>query len=117
MFPQRVYHCQCVSLIVKLCLVNGLYLLDEICSKIGSKNLKQNIYYCKCGKYSENVIFSCRAHMRMRSLCEKSNQVCNECLKRYLKTAYDCCYEHTKFDIPKQIKIERKVLKLIVQKL
>ena len=30
MFPQTVYHCSCVSLQIKLCLVNGHYSLKDI---------------------------------------------------------------------------------------
>ena len=33
-FPEKVYHCSCVSLDVKLCLVNGNYSLTDICNEI-----------------------------------------------------------------------------------
>ena len=53
----------------------------------------------------------------MISLCEKDNQKCNRCMKRYLKTAFDCCYDHTDFDLPMCIKKQKKVLRLIVEQL
>ena len=55
--------------------------------------------------------------MSMISGCEMDNEKCLRCIKRYLKTAFDCCYDHTNFDLPMSIKKEKKVLCLIVQKL
>ena len=117
MFPQRVYHCSCVSLLIKLCLVNGLYSLKDIVGKLKSEYIKNGIYFCKCGNDLQNVVFSCREHMSMVTLCEKDNRKCRRCMIQYLKTAYDCCYNYTNFDLPLSIKKEKKVLRLIVEKL
>ena len=116
MFPQNVYHCPCVSLQIKLCLVNGQYSLSDICKRVKTKIVGDNIYYCKCGKDKEHAIFSCKKHMRLISLCDKK-QRCFRCMEKYLKLAYHCCYDHTKFDLPTSVKKEKKTLKLIVEKL
>ena len=117
MFPEKVYHCSCVDLKIKLCLVDGHYSLEDICKKINEQLYADNIYYCKCGDTLENVIFSCRQHMSLISGCELDNKRCLRCIKKYLKIAYDCCYNHTNFDLPMSIKKEKKVLCLIVEKL
>ena len=116
MYPNKVYHCPCVGLEIKLCLVNGHYSLKDIISKLNEKvNTDRKIYSCKCGQ--NEVIFSCRKHMSMISGCEIDNQRCIRCIKIYLKTAYHCCYDQTNFDLPLSIKKEKKVLCLIVEKL
>ena len=118
MFPQNVYHCPCVSLLIKLCLVNEEYSLSDICKMIRNKKVTgDNIYYCKCGNELEHAIFSCKKHMRLISLCERSKKRCFRCMGKYLKSAYNCCYDYTKFDVPTSVKKDKKTLKLIVQKL
>ena len=117
MFPKTVYHCSCVNLEIKLCLINGHYSLKDIVKKLNEKVSYNKIYCSKCGDNLQNVIFSCREHMSMISGCEMDNKKCLRCIKRYLKTAFDCCYDHTNFDLPMSIKKEKKVLCLIVQKL
>ena len=118
MFPQNVYHCPCVNLQIKLCLVNGQYSLSDICEKVRTEIVGDNIYYCKCGNDLEHAIFSCKKHMHLISVCElRENQRCFRCMRRYLKLAYHCCYDHTKFDLPTSVKKEKKTLKLIVEKL
>ena len=117
MFPKTVYHCSCVDLEIKLCLVNGHYSLKDIVKKLNEKVAFHKIYCLKCGDNLENVIFSCRKHMSLISYCELDNERCLRCIKRYLKIAYDCCYDYTNFDLPMSIKKEKKVLCLIVEKL
>ena len=68
MFPKKVYHCPCVSLQIKLCLVNGDYSLKDICKKLNQVEVEvegdnQKIYCSKCGDNMEDVIFSCTKHM------------------------------------------------------
>ena len=117
MFPKNVYHCPCVDLQIKLCLVNGQYLLSDICNKLRKEIVGDNIYYCKCGNDLQHVIFSCRKHMSLKSVCElHKNQRCYNCIKTYLRLAYDCCYNHTSFDIPMSVKKQKKTLMLMVQK-
>ena len=118
MFPKNVYHCPCVNLQIKLCLVNGQYSLTDICEKVRKEIVGDNIYYCKCGNESEHAIFSCKKHMRMISGCElNDNQRCHRCMKNYLQLAYNCCYDHTSFDVPMSVKKEKKTLMLIVEKI
>ena len=118
MFPKTVYHCSCVDFEIKLCLVNGHYSLKDICKKLNEKISNHKIYCSKCGDNLEDVIFSCREHMSLISGCELDNKKCLPCIKRYLKTAYDCCcYDYTSFDLPMSIKKEKKVLCLIIEKL
>ena len=119
MFPKTVYHCSCVALEIKLCLVNGNYSLKDIVKKLNKKASYRKIYCSKCGDNLENVIFSCRKHMHLISICElKDKGRCLRCIKRYLKTAYDCCnYDYTNFDLQMSIKREKKTLCLIVEKL
>ena len=106
MFPETVYHCQCVSLQIKLCLVNGQYCLTDIVEKLKEK-CHSEIYYCKCGNNHQNVVFSCRNHMSLVCLCKKSNQQCEPCMKSYLKAAYRL-YDKTNFDLPLSIKKKKK---------
>ena len=118
MFPKNVYHCPCVNLQIKLCLVNGHYSLSDICQKVKEELIGDNVYYCKCGNDLEHAIFSCKKHMSLISVCElNDNQRCLRCMRRYLKLAYHCCYAHTSFDLPTSIKKDKKTLCLIVQKL
>ena len=85
MFPKTVYHCSCVDLEIKLCLVNGHYSLKDIVKKLNEKLCyKKNIFCSKCGDNLENVIFSCREHMSLISVCEFNNKRCLRCIKRYL---------------------------------
>ena len=128
MYPDKVYHCQCVSLDVKLCLVNGDYSLKDIIKKLRKCTVNRLFYCCKCGDDKRNVIFSCVNHMQMtvfsvqhddgyEHLEKTSKNSCKRCIKKYLQTAYSCCYEHTSFDIPLAIKKEKKVLCLRLTKL
>ena len=128
MYPNNVYHCPCVSLDVKLCLVNGDYSLKDICKKLRQSKVNRLFYCCKCGDGKRDIIFSCLNHMRMTIFCvenyndylyidQKSKSYCKRCIKRYLQMAYSCCYEHTSFDIPLAIKKEKKVLCLRLTKL
>ena len=41
MFPKKVYHCPCVAFEIKLCLINGDYLLKDIISHF-NENAHQN---------------------------------------------------------------------------
>ena len=128
MYPDKVYHCSCVSLDVKLCLVNGDYSLKDIITKLRKSKVNRLFYCCKCGDGKRDVIFSCENHMRMTvfsvkhddgfiHLDQQSKNKCKRCIKKYLKTAYNCCYQHTNFDIPLAIKKEKKVLCLRLTKL
>ena len=117
MFPKNVYHCSCVGFEIKLCLVNGHYSLKDICKKLNEKlDADRKIYCSKCGDNLKEVIFSCRQHMSLVSLCEHDNEKCVRCIKRYLKMAYHC-YDYTSFNLPLSIKKEKKTLCLIVEKL
>ena len=121
MFPNKVYHCPCVNLEIKLCLVNGHYSLKHIVKKLNQKVDDQKIYCSKCGDDLQDVIFSCAEHMNLVifstkevdgyfELDKKVKNSCKYCLKKYLKEAYRCCYDYTKFDVPITIKKEKKVL-------
>ena len=115
MYPKRVYHCPCVAFEIKLCLIDGYYSLKDIVWKLNENvNSSKKIYSSKCG--NEEVIFSCRKHMSLITLCEIDNKRCLKCIKIYLQTAYNC-YEYTNFDLPMLIKKERKVLCLNIEKL
>ena len=127
MYPNKVYHCPCVSLEIKLCLVNGHYSVKDICKKLNQSIDDIKIYCCKCGDGLQDVIFSCVDHMKLIILsCEndgtfveltqKDKNSCKICIKRYLQTACECCYDHTKFDIPIAIKKQKKVLCLRLKK-
>ena len=130
MFPNKVYHCPCVSLVIKLCLVNGDYSLKDICKKLNQKIDNRKIYCSKCGDDLQDVIFSCTDHMRLVifsvkededssyiELHQKTKDSCRNCLKKYLKTAYSCCYDYTNFDLPLTIKKQKKVLCLCLDKI
>ena len=121
MFPNKVYHCPCVSLEIKLCLVNGQYSLRDICKKLNETIDDKKIYCSKCGDDLQDVVFSCVNHMQLVifsvkqdgcyvELDEKTKNFCKYCIKKYLQAAYDCCYEHTDFDVPIAIKKKKKVL-------
>ena len=127
MFPNNVYHCPCVSLEIKLCLVNGIYSLKDICKKLNEKIDDRKIYCSKCGDNLQHVIFSCTDHMSLvifsikqnddyMELNEEIKKSCKYCLKKYLQIAYDCCYDYTSFDLPIAIKKEKKTLCLRLQK-
>ena len=121
MYPNKVYHCQCVSLDVKLCLVNGDYSLKNICTKLRQSKVNRLFYCCKCGDVKQDVIFSCLDHMQLTvyndHIDQQSKNKCKRCIKKYLQLAYSCCYQHTNFDIPLAIKKEKKVLCLRLTKL
>ena len=120
MYPNKVYHCPCVSLEIKLCLVNGQYSLKDICKRLNRSKNHRKLYCCKCGDGC--VIFSCLNHIPVVIIKKdgsyfKLNQKtknCRRCLRRYLQSAYSCCYEHTDFDVPIAIKKKKKVLCLRV---
>ena len=128
MFPNKVYHCSCVSLEIKLCLVNGQYSLKDICKKLNETIDDKKIYCSKCGDDLQNVIFSCVNHMQIVilsctqvgtyvELTETAKNSCKICIKKYLQTACECCYEHTDFDVPIAIKKKKKVLCLRLTKI
>ena len=124
MYPNKVYYCPCIKIDVMLCLVNGDYSLNDISNKITKSSVNRLFYCCKCGNDNRDVIFSCVQHMRLKTflvgdehLLEDHKNNCKQCIKKYLKIAYRCCYEHTKFDIPLPIKKEKKVLRLRLTKL
>ena len=108
----KVYDCPCVSLEIKLCLVNGDYSLKDICKKLNQKIDDRKIYCSKCGDELQDVIFSCTEHMSLVIFSVKKDD--DYCLKKYLQTAYHCCYDYTNFDVPITIKKEKKVLCLCI---
>ena len=116
MYPEKVYHCPGVAFQIKLCLINGHYSFKDVILYL-NQNLRLNrkIYSSKCG--IDEVIFSCREHMSLKSICEtNNNKICLKCIKTYLQTAY-YCYEYTNFVLPLQVKKNKEVLCLIVEKL
>ena len=124
MFPNKVYYCPCIKIDVMLCLVNGDYSLNDITNKIKKCSVNRLFYCCKCGNDNCDVIFSCVQHMRLKTflvgdehLSDDHKNNCKQCIKKYLKIAYSCCYQHTKFDIPRTIKKQKKVLCLRLTKL
>ena len=124
MFPDKVYYCPCVKVDVMMCFVNGDYSLKDIIGKLKKSKAKKMFFCTKCGDDKRDVIFSCTNHMRLNNylvgdehLSNNHKKNCKQCLKKYLRTAYSCCYQHTKFDIPLQIKKEKKVLCLRLTKL
>ena len=124
MFPEKVYYCPCLKIDVMMCLVNGDYSLKDITSKLIKSKVKKLFYCTKCGKDKRYVIFSCVDHMRLKTfiagdehLTEEHKNNCKQCIKKYLRIAYACCYGHTKFDIPLPIKKQKKVLRLRLTKL
>ena len=126
MFPNKVYHCPCVTLEIKLCLVKGNYSLKDICKYLNQNVDQKKIYCSKCGDDLQHVVFSCTEHMNLVifsvkqendyyvQLNEDIKKSCKYCLKKYLQTAYNCCYDYTNFDLPITIKKEKKVLCLRV---
>ena len=109
-------------------MVNGNYSLKDICKTLNQKIDERKIYCSKCGDDLQDVIFSCTEHMHLVifsikkdngyiELTEEIKKSCKYCLKKYLKTAYHCCYNYTNFDLPLTIKKEKKVLCLILNKL
>ena len=124
MFPDKVYYCPCLKIDVMMCLVNGDYCLKDIIRKLKKCQAKRVFFCTKCGNDKHDVIFSCVDHMRLKTflvgdghLSDDHRNNCKQCLKKYLRTAYSCCYQHTKFDVPLQMKKEKKVLCLRLTKL
>ena len=125
MYPNKVYYCPCLKIDVMMCLVDGDYCLKDICSKIKKSSKVKRLFFCtKCGDQNRCVIFSCVDHMRLKTFLVGDNHLsddhknnCKQCIKKYLRIAYSCCYEHVKFDVPLQIKKEKKVLRLRLTKL
>ena len=124
MYPDKVYYCPCLKIDVMMCLVNGDYSLKDICSKVKKSKVNRLFFCTKCGDQKRSVIFSCTDHMRLKTylvgdehLSDDHKNNCKQCLKKYLRTAYSCCYEHVNFDVPLQIKKEKKVLRLRLTKL
>ena len=124
MFLDKVYYCPCLKIDVMMCLVNGNYSLNDIITELKKSKAKKLFYCTRCGDDKQNVIFSCVDHMKLKTflvgdghLTEEHRNNCIRCLKKYLRTAYSCCYEHTKFDVPQQFKKEKKVLRLRLTKL
>ena len=122
MYPNKVYHCPCVSLEIKLCLVNGQYSLKDICKKLNQSKEHRTIYCCKCGDGC--VVFSCINNIRVGIFLNKQHgsyfelnekiKNCRRCLTKYLQASYKYCYEHTDFNIPIAIKKKKKVLRVMV---
>ena len=122
MYPNKVYHCPCVSLDIKLSLVNGEYSLKDICKRLNQSKDHRRIYCCKCNDAS--VVFSCINHIPVVIFPVKKDgsyfkldaktKNCRRCLRKYLQAAYSYCYEHTDFDLPIAIKKKKKVLRLCV---
>ena len=117
MYPKNVYHCPCVSFEVKMCLIEGHYSLKDIITYLNEKiSPNHKIYASKCG--IDEVVFSCRQHMSLKSICEeKDRKRCLRCIKTYLQTSYYCCFDHTNFDLPMCVKKNKKTLCLLVEKL
>ena len=117
MYPKNVFHCQCLAFQVKMCLIEGHYSLKDIITYL-NEHLTANhkIYASKCG--IDEVVFSCRQHMSLTSICEENDRKrCLRCIKTYLQTSYSCCFDHTNFDLPLHVKKNKKTLCLIVKKL
>ena len=115
MYPNKVYHCSCVDFEIKLCLIDGIYSFKDIILRLMKRlNLNQKIYATKCN--NGDVVFSCRHHMCLTTVCEKYDKTCLRCIKTFLQTSY-WSYKHTNFDLPLYIKKENKTLCLIVKKL
>ena len=125
-FPEKVYHCSCLSLNVKLCLVNGNYSFIDICNEINQTS-GEKIFCSRCGDNKQYVILSCLKHMALVvfsqqisddyvELTIQTKDKCLRCIKNYLKIAYKCCYEYTDFDLPMTVKKEKKTLCLCLRK-
>ena len=67
MYPDKVYYCQCLKVVIMMCLVNGDYCLKDICSKIKKSKVNRLFFCTKCGDQKRSVIFSCKDHMRLRT--------------------------------------------------
>ena len=125
MYPNKVYYCRCLKIDVMMCLVDGCYSLNDIINKIKNHSKINRLFYCaRCGDDKKNVIFSCVSHIRLRSflcgdnhLTDQHKDRCPRCIKKYLRTSFSCCYEHTKFDVPLVVKRQKKVLRLRLKKL
>ena len=117
MYPKNVFHCQCLAFQVKMCLIEGHYSLKDIITYLNENlSVNQKIYASKCG--IDEVVFSCRQHMSLTSICEENDRKrCLRCIKTYLQTSYSCCFDHTNFDLPLHVKKNKKTLCLIVKKL
>ena len=112
MYPNKVYHCPCVSLEIKLCLINGQYSLKDICNRLNQSKEHRRIYCCKCGDGLQNIIFSCINHIK-----QKTKTSCRSCLRKHLQAIYSRCYEHTDFNVPAEIKKKKKTLCLRLTKI
>lgn len=118
MFPDRVYYCDCIKIDVQMCLVNGDYSLKDIIKKLRKCKVNKVFFCVKCGEDKRYVIFSCRSHMKLRTFLTGNDyslehkRVCKKCIKEYLRIAYSCCYDHVKFDVPKDVKRLKKTLRL-----
>ena len=121
MFPNKVYYCPCVKIDIMMCLVNGDYCLKDIISKLKKCKVNKLFYCTKCGDDKRSVIFSCVDHMKLKTFLvgesEDHLNNCKKCIKKYLRIAYSCCYEHVKFDVPLQVKKQKGVLCLRLTKL
>ena len=128
MYPNKVYHCPCVSLEIKLCLVNGHYSLKNICKKLNQSKYERQLYSCKCGDGKKDIIFSCINHMELVIfsvkedggyfyLDQKTKDSCKFCIRKYLQSSYSCCYDKTDFDVPIEVKKKKKVLCLRLKKI
>ena len=105
MYPIRVYHCSCVAIEIRLCLIDGHYSLKDIVSKLNEKVNCSRIYSIKCGKHE--AIFSCRKHMQFTTKCETDKKRCLKCIRTYLTISYDR-YEYTNFTLPQFVKEKKK---------
>ena len=125
-FPEKVYHCSCLSINIKLCLVNGNYSLNDICNEL-NQTRGDKIFCSRCGDNNQSVIFSCIKHMALVvffqeinegyiKLTEQTKDKCLRCIRKYLQIAYRCSYEYTDFDLPMTIKKEKKTLCLCLRK-
>ena len=114
MYPIRVYHCSCVAIEIRLCLINGHYSLNDIVSKLNEKVNASKIYSVKCG--NNEVVFSCRNHMQFMTKCEIDKKRCLKCIRTYLKISYER-YEYTNFTLPQLVKEKKKKLALILRKI
>ena len=114
MYPIRVYHCSCVAIEIRLCLINGHYSLNDIVSKLNEKVNASKIYSVKCG--NNEVVFSCRNHMQFTTKCEIDKKRCLKCIRTYLKISYER-YEYTNFTLPQLVKEKKKKLALILRKI
>ena len=114
MYPIRVYHCSCVAIEIRLCLINRHYSLNDIVSKLNEKVNASKIYSVKCG--NNEVVFSCRNHMQFTTKCEIDKKRCLRCIKTYLKISYER-YEYTNFTLPQLVKEKKKKLVLVLRKL